>query len=379
METNRIGSLVLMLSLAMLTVACGTLELEPENARDEPGQLTDSTGLPTEEKSSMDIEPTTTEEGTSADSATQRYVFEELGISLEVPADLYVKKDPLVKLDDPSKLGGYLFYIQNYGHPGGQSSGDFQMYGHLQYGSYMTLSWDAFSENTVNSPMNASANFIEIDGLRGYDTQLSGVRNRFVYLFHLDQHVLSIAVSAPTPENKALADQIISTLKVLPGGLSDASDVKLVSDPNLLYQILIPDDWETSFQPTIGLQLSSLEATSPDLEVLIEDVGGPHSNIYYKNGVHMHIQVLGDDTESYEPYPGLVKSQYDVYFNGIVGTEYVFVEPSTTEGELRSVRVAYDGKSYLLRFGYADDAYRDDIDRIIASLQITPETFYLPQ
>ena len=42
-------------------------------------------------------------------------------------------KEPLVNYDDRGKLDSYLFYIQNYGYPGGPPSGTFQMYGHLQY------------------------------------------------------------------------------------------------------------------------------------------------------------------------------------------------------------------------------------------------------
>lgn len=310
--------------------------------------------------------------------ATRRYSFDELGISLEVPADLYVRKDPIVSLNDSSKLEGYLFYIQNYGYPGGSSSGDFQMYGSLQFGSFMTVSWEEFSNNTLNSPMNKYANYIEIDGLRGYDTQLSGERNRFVYLFHLDQHVLSIAVSAPTPENKALADQIISTLKVLPGGLSDASHVQVITEPNSLYQLLIPDDWEYAFNPTPVINLSEFEARSPDSEIMIEE-GAGHSDIYYKKGVEMTLIVFGGDEDIGVPYKERIESQYSVYFNGIEGTEYIFTEPSTAEGKLMEVRIQHDGKNYILRFGYSSNADTDAIDRIIANIQLTPETFYFPQ
>jgi hypothetical protein len=242
----------------------------------------------------------------------------------------------------------------------------------------MNVSWDEFSNGTLNSSMNAYANYIEIDGLRGYDTQLSGQRNRFVYLFHLDQHVLSIAVSAPTQENKALADQIISTLQVLPGGLSDASHVQVVTEPNSLYQLLIPEDWEYTFNPTPFINLSEFEAKSPDSEVVVED-GAGHSDIYYKQGVSLYMIVFEGDEDMGEPYKDGIENQYSVYFNGIEGTEYLFVEPSTAEGQLREVRVSHNGKNYILRFGYSNDTNLDAIDRIIANLQITPETFSYPQ
>ncbi len=373
---NRRWLILIVFSLTL--AACGMIDVQGQILDPNQNVATQiiTAQTPTEPP---EISPTELPEMPQPPSeSTKRYSFDELGISLEVPVDLYVRKDPIVSLNDSSKLEGYLFYIQNYGYPGGSSSGDFQMYGSLQFGPFMTVSWEEFSNNTLNSPMNEYANYIEIDGLRGYDTQLSGERNRFVYLFHLDQHVLSIAVSAPTPENKALADQIISTLKVLPGGLSDASHVQVITEPNSLYQLLIPEDWEYAFNPTPVMNLSEFEARSPDSEIVIEE-GAGHSDIYYKKGVHMTLIVFDHYSELGVPYKDGIESQYSVYFNGIEGTEYIFTEPSTAEGKLREVRVQHNGKNYILRFGYSSDADTDAIDRIIANLQITPDTFYSPQ
>jgi len=370
MKLNRTNIFAILIALALLTSACGMLQLELESAGDEATQLADSIAPPTEILPSADIQPTATEEGTLTDAATKRYVFEELGISLEVPADLYVKKEPIVSLNDSSKLESYLFYIQNYGQPGGSPSGDFQMYGHLQY-ELPPVTWEQFSEIQDNSEeMYQYVNEIEINGLRGFDTQFSGQRNRFVYLFYLDGHVLSIAVSEPTPENKALADQIIQSLELIPGGFTDASHVQLITEPNSLYQLLIPEDWGYTFNPTPPINLSEFEAQSPDFEVVVEE-GAGHSDIYYKQGVQMTLIVFEGGPDLGEPYRDGIESQYSVYFNGIEGREYIFHEPSTAEGELREARIFYDGKSYILRFGYADDVYRDAIDRIIGSLQLS--------
>ena len=368
MKTNKIAALLSVLSLVLLT-ACGTLQLEVVNGGVDAGQSADSTAPPTEPSPSEVIQRTPSETAAVTNSATQRYTFAELGISMEVPADLYVKKDPIVNLDDNSKLESYLFYIQNYGFPEGPSSGDFQMYGSLQF-SLHTFSWEEFAEVQNDTEIYAYVNYVEINGLRGFDTQLAGQRNNFVYLFYLDNHVLRIAISSPTPEHKALAQQILNTLEIDPEGLSDASHVKLIIEPNFQYQLLIPEDWDIKFNPTAGIRLSELEASSPDAEIVVEDGEGPHSNIYYKNGVFMNLVVLDDDSAKLEPTMANIERQNIVYLNGIEGTEYVFVEPSTAEGKLREVRVYYDGKSYLLRFGYSDDAYRDAIDRIIGSLQL---------
>jgi hypothetical protein len=142
----------------------------------------------------------------------QSYSFEELGFSLDIPTDLVVIRNPNVNADTPEQLESYLFYIQNYGGPDGESSGDFQMYGHVQF-NLPTISWETFSADHLDSPMFDFVYPIELDGLRGFETQLSGQRNNFVYFFLIDGHVLTIAVSAPTDENKELADEILSTLK----------------------------------------------------------------------------------------------------------------------------------------------------------------------
>lgn len=379
MKNDRLAITALILSMTLLATACGTLQVEVESAGDVAGQQDTNTLVLTPEPPADIVQPTVTLEDPATVSATKRYSFEELGISLEIPSDLYVKKEPLVKYDDQGKLDGYLFYIQNYGYPGGPSSGSFQMYGHLQY-NLQPITWERFIEIRDNSQgMYEYITPIEINGLKGYDAQYAGQRNRYVYTFYLQGQVLSIAVADPTPENKALSDEIIATLQYDPEGFTDASHMMLVSDPAQLYQVLLPNDWEYSYQPTLGTQLSSLEASSPDLEVIVDDeVEGPHSNIYYKQGISLHVQVIDDDSLQFNPgWPN--QRQYGVYFNGIQGTVYVFREPSTAEGEIRSVAVSYQGRSYLLRFGYAEAADLDSIDRIISSFNITPETFYPTQ
>ena len=385
MKKYRISITALIISMTLFVTACGSLGLDVESTDELPDQQDPTVEIVTPEHTAEFvqptatlIQPTSTLEEPSATGSTQWHVFEGLGIALEIPQDLYVRKDPIVNYEDQSKLDSYLFYIQNYGNPGGPSSGDFQMYGTLQY-NLPPISWEEFSDNQINSPMNAYANYIEVGGLRGYDTQVAGERNRFVYHFYMEGPVLSIYVAQPTPENKAAADQIINSLELLPGGLSDDSHMILVSDPNQLYQILIPDDWEYNFHPPANIQLSGLEARSADFEAESKYEGGPHENVYYKSGVLMQLQVMDDDSANNPPFPNLIRGQYDVMYNGIQGTEYIFTQPSTVEGEERQLQMYFEGKSYMLGFAYANDTYRDVIDRIITSFNITPETFYSTQ
>lgn len=360
---HRILTAVFSLSLALLTGACGTLNLQVEETNPAPLTQVTSTTAP-----ALTTESTPAESGQGESAQAARVEFTELGISLEVPKDLYVIKEPEVNLDDSSKLSAYLFYIQNYGGDVGPGSDYFQMYGLLQYDLPPTT-WEQFAQVADSPTEYAYINPIEINGVRGFEGQFSGPRNRFIYLFYLDGRVLTIAVADPTPENKALADSIIQTLEPLPGGWSDASGVVPVTDPNGLYSLLIPDDWTYEFNPAPRFNLSELEARSADYEVQMED-GAGHSDIYYKHGVSMIMIVYESDTPIGEPYREGILSQQTIYFNGIEGTEYYFFEPSLAEGELREVRISHNGKNYSMRFGIASDANTDDIDRIIRSLTL---------
>ncbi len=369
MKTYRTGILMLTVSLSLFAASCGTLQLDVEGAPDSQGQQAGIAATPTAPSASVETPAPTSDGAGQPGSPEGRSDFKELGISMQVPSDLVVIKEPLVNLNDPSLLSSYLFYIQNYGGSEGPGADYFQMYGHLQY-DLPSTTWEEFSKVQDNTTEFAYINPVEINGVRGFEGQFSGTRNRYIYMFYLDGRVLSIAVADPTPENKALADEIIRTLEFDPAGMTSASHLKAVDQPGL-YQILIPEDWTFTFNAAAGIRLSDLEAQSPDYDVLVEE-GAGQSNIYYKHGVFMSLVVLEGGSDIGTPYEGGIESQRSVYFDGIEGTDYQFVEPSTFEGKLREVRVAFEGRNYILRFAYASDADTDMIDQVIRNLVLQP-------
>jgi hypothetical protein len=77
------------------------------------------------------------------------------------------------------------------------------------------IGWDDFAAIQTDSDNFQYVNYVEIGGLRGFDAQFSGQRNRFIYLFHYRESTLNFAISEPTESYKLIADQIISTLKVV--------------------------------------------------------------------------------------------------------------------------------------------------------------------
>ncbi|MEE8356572.1 MAG: hypothetical protein V3R33_04610 [Anaerolineales bacterium] len=371
MKSKRVLLFFSVIFLVCISGACLARNISLEAPNEDPPVEVFETPTP-DVVPPQEEQPTSTQEDVSTGPATKRYSFDQLGISLEVPAELYVYKDPSVNYDDPGKLDGYLFYIQNYGYRGGPSSGDFQMYGLMQFRPF-TFSWEEFASIQVDSPNNVYANEIEINGLRGFDTQLSGIRNRFFYHFYLEGNILSIAVAAPTEENKAKADQIISTIEFNPDKLSTASQVQQILEPNSLYQMYLPDDWNYSFNSTAGIRISDLESSSPGAEVLVEETDGPHDNIHYKNGISLSVVVLEDESAKSEPAMASIQSSYPLMISGIEGMDYLFTEPSTAEGILREIRYYYGGRSYILRFGHTADVDQELVEWIILNFMITQQ------
>ena len=361
--------LVLGLAFLVLTLASCNLPLPGNQELENNDQVILSSPTSESIPATEEVQPTAETSEEAESGPTKRVIFDQLGISLEVPQDLYVQKDPLANFDNASELDSYLFYIQNYGQPGGPPSGNFQMYGLLQY-DLPSISWEEFAQNQIDSDMNAYATEIEINGVRGIETQVAGVRNRFFYHFYLDGSHLSIAVAEPSEENKAIADQIISTLEFDPGMFTNQSGVRRILEPNLYYKMLLPADWNYNFGTPIGIRLSDLEANSADNLVEIEETDGPHANIYHKSGISLSFVILDDNSASSEPAAAQISNQYEFMQSGIVMTDYRFLEPSTAEGELREIRFVYNGLSYLLRFSYAPGTDQGLIDWMIRNIEI---------
>lgn len=141
------------------------------------------------------------------------YLFENLGITLDVPNNLAVTKQPTPNLEDPNKLDSYIFYIQNDMERETLGTKDFQMYGLYQF-DLPDVTWEQFSSIKNNPEMYEYINEIEINNIKGYSTQLIGERNNYVYEFHLGNRILRISVSPATEENRVVAEEIINTMKL---------------------------------------------------------------------------------------------------------------------------------------------------------------------
>ena len=371
MKYHKLVLTSIILVLVMITGACNLPLPGKDDAAENNQQTQIETSTPAILPPTEEVKPTTDVDEEADAPSTRLVTFDQLGISLEIPAELYVYKDPQFNYDDVSKLNGYIFEIQNYGYPGGPPSGDFQIYGHLQYSPF-PRTWEDLKESTLNSTMNAYATEIEVNGLRGFDTQASGERPRFDYQFLLNGQVLTLAVAAPTEENKALADQIVSTLQFEPEKFNNISYLQKISEPRGYYQIYIPDDWEITFNAPANIQLSGLQASSSDAEVVIEEIDGPHDNVHYKQGIFLNFVIMDDDSALMDPALGRIKIKRtdQVMYNGIEMVDTVFTGLSTVEGEHRELRFFYNGLSYFLEFSYAEGVDQSQIEWIIRYIEI---------
>jgi hypothetical protein len=223
----------------------------------------------------------------------------------------------------------------------------------------------------MNSPIYAYFNPIEFQGLRGFEAQFSGERNRFVYIFLLDNKVFTIAVSQPTEQNKELADQIIGSLKLTGEPVSDISHLQLIEGPEKLMRIYLPEEWEIKRNTSAGIRRLDLEASSPGAVMEVEETDGPHSNLYYKDGIFMSLVVLEDDSALREPIMATTYNKNSFLHNGFEIQEYLFVEPSTAAGMLREFRWYNAGLSYSIRFAFPEGTNQEMIDRIMRNLEIS--------
>lgn len=137
--------------------------------------------------------------------------FEELGITMDVPIDLELVKTPYFVNESNSELESYTFYLQERKETGEIG---FQIYGLYQF-SLPEVTWEELSKIEEDDENYEYVNEIEINGLKGYETKLTGERGNYVYMFLLDNRVLRIAVSPGTISSKERADIIINTLTVL--------------------------------------------------------------------------------------------------------------------------------------------------------------------
>jgi hypothetical protein len=107
---TKINLVVIIPLLALSAGACNSPRPVVVETEDLPRDELNEAVAPQVVLTVEEVQPTVAQEEIPSDPAMKRYSFGQLGISLEVPAELYVQMDPIVNYDDASKLDGYLLH-----------------------------------------------------------------------------------------------------------------------------------------------------------------------------------------------------------------------------------------------------------------------------
>jgi hypothetical protein len=164
-------------------------------------------GLGSEKTSA--VLPSTKQSTPSAKTAeTKTISLTPLGLTLEVPLDMLVKTEPSL---DPAEA--YTFFIQNYTTFNPNSDKNFQMYGIYQTDT-AEVTVEEFAKIGSDKENYLYTVETEFNGIKAFDTRHKGERSRYEYILLYRDHLLRIAISEPTDENKEIADKIMETLRV---------------------------------------------------------------------------------------------------------------------------------------------------------------------
>lgn len=130
-----------------------------------------------------------------------KHTIPEANLTFLAPSDLEVTYE-VVKNQESNEPTGITLYVQ-------KNNGDITKYYQL-YGLYQfELNGDLEGRKGDMEP--ATLQETTVSGFPALEGQIKGQRNRFVTYIKTDRGLLSLFTAEPTPENKALSDQIIDT------------------------------------------------------------------------------------------------------------------------------------------------------------------------
>lgn len=137
----------------------------------------------------------------SVQSDTQQETIDEIGLSLEHPKDLVFRKEIA---DNAGSIRTAGFFLTK----GSENNPEYQMYG--LYEQYRDATeQDLERAKTEMDP--ASIKKTSIDGYKGIEGLILGPKTRYITIVLKGKKLFSVSTLPPTPANKAITDQILST------------------------------------------------------------------------------------------------------------------------------------------------------------------------
>jgi len=136
-----------------------------------------------------------------AQSDLQQETISEIGLFLQHPKDLIFRKEIA---DNAGSIRTAGFFLTK----GSENNPEYQMYGlYSQYKDAteqdLELSKKEMDPSTIKEAM--------IDGYKGIEGLILGPKTRYITIVLKGNKLFSVSTLPPTPENKAITDQILPT------------------------------------------------------------------------------------------------------------------------------------------------------------------------
>lgn len=131
----------------------------------------------------------------------QQQTIEEIGLSFQNPKDLVFRKEIA---DDAGKIRTVGFFLTK----GSENNPEYQLYGLYQQFKDATvqdldISKKEMDINTIKD--------VEINDYKGIEGRILGPKTRYITIILKGKKLFSVSTYPPTPANKAITDQILST------------------------------------------------------------------------------------------------------------------------------------------------------------------------
>lgn len=127
--------------------------------------------------------------------------IEEIGLSFKYPNDLIFRKEIA---DDGDRIRTVGFFLTK----GSENNPEYQLYGLYQQFKDATVQDLELSKKEMDP---STIKEVTIDNYKGIEGLILGPKTRYITIVLKNKKLFSVSTLPPTPENKAITDQILPT------------------------------------------------------------------------------------------------------------------------------------------------------------------------
>lgn len=147
--------------------------------------------------------PTQPATESTTENNSQRQTVDEIGLSFQMPAGTTFRKEIADNAGTIRTLG---FYVEK----GDKDNPSYMLYGVYQADKEAT---EQDLEMTKTGMDVSTIKDITLAGYKGIEGLITGPKTRYITIILKDNRLFSVSTIPPTPENKALTDQILDTFE----------------------------------------------------------------------------------------------------------------------------------------------------------------------